>query len=113
MLNFKASTSDSQLIRLIISRAKALFDAMPEAKAAAVGSEHDKVDWLGLEMDITVAHLNGCPLDLRGLHDSANFNLVHDLFGIRRHLDRTTGKLSELFVPRYASSNHTGMEKLP
>ena len=58
-------------------------------------------------MDITCVHANGCPLDLdamlRAIGDSEQeTDLIHDLLGIRRHLDRTTGQLLDCFVPRFA-----------
>lgn len=57
---------------------------------------------LDAQMDVTACHANGCPLDLKGLLEADDTNFVHDVFGIRRHLDRETGKLLDCFVPRYA-----------
>lgn len=55
-------------------------------------------------MDLTACHANGCPLLLDDmLADNADQSSVyHDLFGIRKHIDRETGKLGDCFVPRYA-----------
>ena len=37
-----------------------------------------------------------------GMLAADDFNFGHDVFGIYRHLDRTTGKLMNCFVPRFA-----------
>jgi hypothetical protein len=55
-----------------------------------------------LKMDLTATHLNGSPLRLRALLEADNFTLVSDIDGIRRHLDRKTGKLTGLFTPRFS-----------
>ena len=53
-------------------------------------------------MDIDACHSNGCPLKLQELLVADNANFAHDIFGIRRHLDRTTGELGDCFLPRYS-----------
>ena len=53
-------------------------------------------------MDIDATHNNGCPLKLVELLAADDFNFVHDVFGIRANIDRTTGKLQNCFVPRYS-----------
>lgn len=53
-------------------------------------------------MDISATHANGCPLKLAELLAADDFNFVHDVAGIRRHIDRTTGKLQDCFLPRFA-----------
>lgn len=53
-------------------------------------------------MDITATHANGCPLKLAELLAADDFNFSHDVAGIYRHLDRTTGKLLDCFLPRFA-----------
>lgn len=57
---------------------------------------------LDIEMDIVACHTNGNPLKLRKLLTADDFNFAHDVLGIRRHLDRKTGKLLHCFVPRYS-----------
>lgn len=52
-------------------------------------------------MDITACHLNGCPLDLPGLADASIGDFNHDVMGIRKFINRETGKLEGDF-PRYA-----------
>lgn len=54
-------------------------------------------------MDITATHLNGQPLRLADLLDSDDFNFAHDIAGIRKHLNRETGKLDGCFLPRFSA----------
>ena len=51
-------------------------------------------------MDVTACHANGCPLELKKLLDSPVGDFDHDLEGIRRHIDRSTGRLQDCFAPR-------------
>ncbi len=59
-------------------------------------------DRLECEMDLTAAHLNGCPLDLKRLRDAPEYDFHHDISGIRQHIDRNTGTLLNCFLPRCA-----------
>lgn len=56
-------------------------------------------------MDITACHANGCPLKLRELLAAEDFNFAHDVFGIRRHLNRETAQLGDYFMLRFARGN--------
>jgi hypothetical protein len=56
---------------------------------------------MSLEMDITATHCNGSPLRLADLLKAEAFDFAHDIGGIRRHLNRDTGKLENCFTPRY------------
>lgn len=59
---------------------------------------------LDLLMDLEACHCNGQPLDLIALYEAASdADLVHDVAGISRHIDRATGRLGNCFVPRYAA----------
>jgi hypothetical protein len=53
-------------------------------------------------MDLNATHCNGCRLDLDRLLAAEDFDFTHDVYGIRRHLNRNTGKLEGFFVPRLA-----------
>lgn len=57
-----------------------------------------KTDYM---MDIAAAN-NSCPLHLEALADASDFEFSHDVFGIERHLNRTTGQLENCFLPRFA-----------
>lgn len=52
-------------------------------------------------MDITACHLNGTPLRLEDLAEADQFNFLHDVTGINRHLNRETGELTGHFLPRF------------
>lgn len=53
-------------------------------------------------MDVTAVHCNGNPLRLRDLLDATDFNFMHDIVGIARHLNRETGQLEDFFSPRFS-----------
>jgi hypothetical protein len=58
-------------------------------------------DFLDADMDITFAH-EDCPMRLEELLAADDGNFGHDVFGIRRHLNRESKKLEDCFCPRYA-----------
>jgi hypothetical protein len=61
-------------------------------------------DRLGVLMDLCAADgRNGNPpLDYKRLLEFPRGDFAHDLLGIYKHLDRTTGKLTGGFLPRCA-----------
>jgi len=67
--------------------------------AASAGWRYEFMD---ADMDITACHVNGNPLKLDELLAADEFNFSHDVFGIRRHIDRRTGKLGDCFSPRFS-----------
>lgn len=79
------SRKDYRLVRRIVARAKGKGMQIPD-----------------LAMDLTAVHVNDTPLDLAAFVSGADFDFAHDVHGIHRHLDRTTGKLGDCFVPRFA-----------
>lgn len=60
-------------------------------------------DTLSTMMDIEAVHCNGCPLDLERLLAADDYYFAHDVFGIEQHIDRKTGRLNGLFMPRFAT----------
>ncbi len=52
-------------------------------------------------MNLLATHYR-CPLDLVALSEADDFTLLHDCYGIERHLDKETGILSDHFLPRVA-----------
>ncbi len=90
MIRFDSTKKDARLITRIAARAV--------AAAAMAGWHYAPSD---AEMDLTACHRNGCPLDLAALAEADDFNFSHDVFGIRRHLNRKTGLLMDFFTPRY------------
>lgn len=91
-VSFDVSREESLLIDKIARRG-VLF-------AAERGS---RVKFMDLCMDICAAHANGNPLRLQELLDADDVNFGHDVFGIRRYIDRNTGKLVDCFVPRFSA----------
>lgn len=91
MIKWNATKQESELIRKIADRAV--------TKGIEVGLDYKKLDAM---MDVEACHCNGCKLDLQSLLNADEFNFTHDVFGIRRHLDRRTGELQDCFVPRFA-----------
>jgi len=53
-------------------------------------------------MDITACHNHACVLDLQRLSEAVDSDFLHDVGGIRRHLNRETLELENCFVPRHA-----------
>lgn len=63
---------------------------------------------LNLAMSLTACHLNGCPLDLDAFQTARFADVLHDVAGIDRHIDHTTGKLQNCFWPRLARKSEGG-----
>ena len=89
-VSFKATPAESKLITKIARRAQGLYTQH--------GVERDLLD---IEMDLLAANANGCPLDFERMDQADEFNLMHDISGIYRHIDRDTGKLTGFFLPRF------------
>lgn len=92
MLDFskiKTSKDDTDLIAEIAGKAAKLY--------ADIG--HD-FDMMSMVMDLEVVHAE-TPLRLEEMLESENYDFIHDIAGIRRHLNRATGRLEDFFVPRF------------
>lgn len=106
-VSFETSKEDFALIDRILNR---YFKRLEEVVAdmRRTGDTEAKLpDRLHVAMDLIATHVNGTPLDLQRLLDAPDFDFFHDIGGIRRHLNRETGKLGDHFLPRTAK-----MEKL-
>jgi hypothetical protein len=89
-MKFSASKFELQVISQIAKRAVNMSNE--------VGLKYDQMSAM---MDIEAVHSNDTALDLNALLNADNFNFAHDVFGIYRHIDRTTGKLQDCFSPRF------------
>lgn len=89
-MNMTANNAELRTIAAIGRRAERLADS--------VGVQYRTLEAM---MDIEACHCNGNPLRLRELLDADDSNFSHDVFGVRRHIDRETGNLTGCFVPRY------------
>ena len=100
-INFRVSKEDHKEIFQI---AKTFIEKFPEYPDS----------FLTLVMDLTACHANGNPLDLKAMGDAVadieNNNrhaqdVIHDIYGIRRNINRHTGKLDNFFVPRFSKQD--------
>jgi hypothetical protein len=60
-----------------------------------------------LQFDIELCHKH-TPLDLPALLQSDDREFMHDVFGIKNHLDRQTGRLLDGFVPLFRVAKTQG-----
>ncbi len=72
------------------------------AKRSMQEFEHCEWSVQDILMDVVATHTHGCKLKLQTLLDFDLGDFLHDISGIRRHLDRGTGKLTDCFLPRCA-----------
>jgi hypothetical protein len=93
VLKWNITKADYQFVHEIAQRAVSM----------AVTHGRPKYKVQDVEMDITATHLNGCRLRLAELAAAPEFEFAHDVFGIRNHLNRETGKLEDCFMPRFAA----------
>lgn len=91
-ISFKVSKYEAQIIVKIAQR------TVRYAQLADV-----EYDLMEADMDITACHANGTPIKLDALLAADDFNFGHDVFGIRRHINRRTGQLENCFLPRFAA----------
>ncbi len=62
-----------------------------------------RVNRMDIVMDITACHFSAQKLRLDDLLAADDFNFIHDVGGINRHLDRDTFKLTGGFSPRFSA----------
>ncbi len=91
MIKWTATKSEQRTIQSIAERAVAMAE-----KHGVPYTIQDAT------MDIYACHSSGCRLQLDTLLSADDGNFAHDVFGIRRHIDRKTGRLQNCFLPRYA-----------
>jgi len=90
-INFKVTDENFKIIHKIAKRAVQMADVH--------GVDYPMMD---AHMDLTATHMNGNPLRLADLLVADDANFAHDVFGIRRHINRRTGQLENCFVPRFS-----------
>lgn len=92
-------------ISFAVERKEALtIGAIAERAVIAARKAGARYEIMDADMDITACHVNACPLKLDELLAADDMNFNHDVFGIRRHLNRETGELMDCFRPRYAAA---------
>lgn len=87
--NVEVSKEDLQIIMQIVKRAR---------------ENGYEIDPISLSIDLEVTHANNTPLKLEELLAAPDYDFFHDIYGIMRHMNRTTGKLEDCFLPRYADT---------
>lgn len=91
-IDFDLTDEERDFVNDIVDRAEELELLPPAAR----------IDRM---MDIAAVHKGDCPLDLESfLHHATDFAFKHDFLGIVENIDRTTGKLRNEFVPKYAQA---------
>ena len=100
MVKFTATKVESNLIREIVERV---------SRTLKLKKQRQYFTNMDLQMDLEAYHCNGNPLRLHDLLNADDFNLMHDVVGISRHIDRETGKLQNYFLPRF--TNHERMKR--
>lgn len=90
-VSFETTREEDKLIGAIVDRAMKVFENAPRCP-----------NRMSLTMDLSATNANGCPLDFAKLLAFDVFNFTHDIVGIMKHINRTTGKLENCFVPRCA-----------
>lgn len=98
-VSFAATAQERTLVELIAKRVIKQHEEL---------FHHCYEDRESLEMDLLATHANGNPMDFERLLDADPFNLLHDVVGIYRHLDRTTGQLNNCFCPRFSRRGEDG-----
>ncbi len=99
--SFKISPLEYKLIDKIVDRAEKLGIVTPSRRGRKTHGEHG-YSRLTCDMDLVACHANGMPLDLNALLHADDFNFSHDVWGIAKHINRTSGELENCFVPRFA-----------
>jgi hypothetical protein len=99
MINWAVNKRDARFIHRIARRAVAMAKTSPIPDYPLQDAE----------MDITAAHLNGCPLRLKELAEADDANFGHDVFGIRRYINRSDGTIPDIFCPRFSGQEGTNV----
>ncbi len=98
-VSFKASPEETRMALLCAQRANRLATAM--SVTYSVQQAH---------MDLLAPHANGCPMDFAALLAANDANFSHDVFGIGRYLNRSSGRLGDCFLPRYSKQSQTPVD---
>ncbi len=101
-VSFDATVEESRIVSLIAKRVnKELTGAFPPLSPRTISD---------IEMSLIVCHCNACPLDLQKLLHADRITLLHDIIGIKVHINTQTGKLEDFFLPVCAMKSPTTPE---
>lgn len=77
---------------------------MTIVEIAKRAEEKDMLAFNRMSLIMDLEHANDeFNLRLDDLLNADEYNFAHDIIGIQNNLDRTSGKMKNLFVPRYAT----------
>lgn len=93
-VKFTANKDERYLIWLIVNKIQADYKRI-------FGRKMNSQTLQCLQMDIEAYHCNDTRLRLDELANSSTFNIAHDVFGIHNNIDRRSGKIRGLFLPRF------------
>jgi hypothetical protein len=86
------------------------FKSLPLAQLERILDRAKPADRMALAMDLAAVNAT-CPIDGGKLVAFPDFDFWHDISGIQRHIDRTTGKLGDFFLPRCARADEGARER--
>ncbi len=89
MISFKTTKKEAELINKIVDRLQKMV----------VDPGFNRLTHV---MDLEACHANGCPLDFERMLAGRDIDLLHDIYGINRHICHETGKLQNCFLPRFS-----------
>lgn len=104
-LSFDVTREDAAVITMIAARAFRLY-------YQTSGAAMPRGAIVDIMMDVEATHASGNRLDLVRLLAADDANFLHDITGIRNHLDRATGELRDCFVPRFTRRSLYAMERV-
>ena len=96
--NFLTSERDATHIREILRRLEEIAQLEEYEQILA-----DRGDQVSLILNLIICHNHACRIDLEALANAPIEQFLHDLLGIARHLDGSTGELMDCFLPRHAA----------
>jgi len=87
-VQFETGQENTQLMNRIVDR--------------AVQMQLIQREPIALMMDMAAVHKNCTEIDFVELLAAEDGDFTHDILGIQQHINRSTGKLEDDFLPRYA-----------
>jgi len=78
-----------------------LITAITKRAVVMAGKSGFDLKYQTVEMDVSACHITN-PLKLDDLLAADDSNFGHDVFGIRKYINRETGELTDCFSPRYS-----------
>ena len=95
-----------QIARRTVALATRLHPHLSEEGSTSTFYDHSRCNTdafiqMTIAMDIEAVHSSN-PLRLKDLLEADDTDFAHDVYGIGRNINRTTGELENCFLPRYS-----------